>query len=448
MFILMIIVFILGYVAIALEHPLKINKSATALLLGVTLWVLLISGGAQWLTDSAGFQQYLKGNANGTFTDWVTSHELLHHLGVISEILFFLLGAMTIVELIDAHEGFRMITERIKTTNKVKLLWLIGFITFFMSAVLDNLTTAIVMVALMRKLVSEKKERWFFAGMVIIAANSGGAFSPIGDITTIMLWIGGQVTTLNIILKTFIPSLLSMIVPLALVSVILRGNVSRPVTIPKEHGFNPTTPMERNFVFFLGVGALLFVPVFKTITHLPPWLGMLFGLGILWVATEIMHRSKNEENKPHLTVAGILRKVDTPSILFFLGILVAVAALQSAGHLSLLAQSLEKHIGNLYVINVIIGLLSSVVDNVPLVAGAIGMYGNTFGPDHYFWEMLAYCAGAGGSIFIIGSAAGVAVMGMEKIDFLWYLKKVSLPAFLGYLVGAVVYWGMKLLFFS
>jgi Na+/H+ antiporter NhaD/arsenite permease-like protein len=448
MFILMIIVFILGYVAIALEHPLKINKSATALLLGVTLWVLLISGGAQWLTDSAGFQQYLKGNANGTFTDWVTSHELLHHLGVISEILFFLLGAMTIVELIDAHEGFRMITERIKTTNKVKLLWLIGFITFFMSAVLDNLTTAIVMVALIRKLVSEKKERWFFAGMVIIAANSGGAFSPIGDITTIMLWIGGQVTTLNIILKTFIPSLLSMIVPLALVSVILRGNVSRPVTIPKEHGFNPTTPMERNFVFFLGVGALLFVPVFKTITHLPPWLGMLFGLGILWVATEIMHRSKNEENKPHLTVAGILRKVDTPSILFFLGILVAVAALQSAGHLSLLAQSLEKHIGNLYVINVIIGLLSSVVDNVPLVAGAIGMYGNTFGPDHYFWEMLAYCAGAGGSIFIIGSAAGVAVMGMEKIDFLWYLKKVSLPAFLGYLVGAVVYWGMKLLFFS
>lgn len=448
MFMLMIIVFFMGYFVIALEHPLKINKSATALLLGVTLWILLVSSGAGWLTDAAGFRDYLKENINGSFGDWIANHELLRHLGLISEILFFLLGAMTIVELIDSHDGFRLITNMIKTTNKVKLIWVISFITFFMSAVLDNLTTAIVMVALMRKLVAEKNERWFFAGMVVIAANSGGAFSPIGDVTTIMLWIGGHVTTLAIILKTFIPSLLSVVIPLAIVSVKVKGNVSRPAAFAREHGINPTTRTERNIVFFMGIGALLFVPVFKTITHLPPWMGMLFGLGVLWVTTEIMHKSKNEETRPHLTVATILRKVDTPSILFFLGILVAVAALQSAGHLSLLAQSLEKYVGNLYLINGFIGLLSAVVDNVPLVAGAIGMYGNNFGPDHYFWEMLAYCAGTGGSIFIIGSAAGVAVMGMEKIDFLWYLRKISLPALIGYLAGAVTFWAMNLVFFS
>ena len=421
----MIVVFILGYAVIALEHPLRVNKSATALLLAVAMWVLYDFSLPYRLTDLA----------------------LQAHLGDISGILFFLLGAMTIVELIDSHEGFRIITDRIKTTNKVKLLWVISIITFFLSAVLDNLTTAIVMVAMLRKLIGDKKERWFFAGMVIIAANSGGAFSPIGDVTTIMLWIGGHVTTVNIILKTFIPSALSMVVPLVLLSFTMKGDIRKPALITPEHGHS-TTPAERNIVFFLGIGLLLFVPVFKTMTNLPPYMGILLGLGILWAVTEIMHKSKNDAYRPMVTVAGVIRRVDTPSILFFLGILLAVAALQSAGHLALLAQSLDNHVGNLYLINVIIGLLSSVVDNVPLVAGAMGMYRDVFPCDHYFWEMLAYCAGTGGSILIIGSAAGVAVMGMEKIDFIWYLKRISLWALVGYLSGAVAYWAMSVVVFN
>lgn len=317
-----------------------------------------------------------------------------------------------------------------------------------MSAVLDNLTTSIVMIALLRKLISDKKDRWFFAGMVIIAANSGGAWSPIGDVTTIMLWIGGHVTTVNIILKTLAPSIVSMVIPLALISLKLKGDVVRPEKTLLKSGREETTNSERNLVFFVGVGALLFVPVFKTITHLPPYLGMLGGLAILWILTEILHKKKNDESKSQLCVSGVIRKIDTPSILFFLGILIAVASLQSVGHLSLLAQSLDKYIGNLYIINIIIGLLSSIVDNVPLVAGAMGMYENTFVPDHYFWEMLAYCAGTGGSILIIGSAAGVAVMGMEKIDFIWYLKKISIWAFIGYISGALLYWAMNILIFE
>jgi len=444
----MIIVFIIGYAAIALEHPLKINKTASALLLAVIMWVLFIYGGADILVSSEGLNSFLSETKDGSFTDWVTHHELLRHLGEISEILFFLLGAMTIVELVDSHEGFRLITDKIKTTNKVKLLWIIGFITFFMSSVLDNLTTSIVMIALLRKLIDDKHERWFFGGMVIIAANSGGAWSPIGDVTTIMLWIGGHVTTVNIMVKTITASMVSMIVPLAFISMLMKGNVKRPQRIENKNGKEYTTFFERNLVFFVGVGALLFVPIFKTITHLPPYIGMLGGLAILWIVTEILHHSKNDEDKSHLTVAGVIRKVDTPSILFFLGILIAVAALQSVGHLNLLAQILDKHVGNLYVINVIIGLLSAVVDNVPLVAGAMGMYQNTFVPDHYFWEMLAYCAGTGGSVLIIGSAAGVAVMGMEKIDFIWYLRKISLWALIGYLAGAATYWAMSILIFE
>jgi len=448
MFILMIIVFIIGYAAIALEHPIKINKTASALLLAVVLWVLFMIGGPDVLVSTEGLKAFLSENSDGTFASWLTHHELLEHLGEISEILFFLLGAMTIVELVDSHEGFRIITDKIKTTNKVKLLWIIGIITFFMSAVLDNLTTSIVMIALLRKLIDDKKERWFFGGMVIIAANSGGAWSPIGDVTTIMLWIGGHVTSLNIILKTLVPSLVSMIIPLALISMFMKGNVSRPEKIENESGIEPTTFFERNLVFFIGVGALLFVPIFKTITHLPPYIGMLGGLSVLWIVTEILHHSKNDEDKTHLTVAGVLRKVDTPSILFFLGILLAVAALQSVGHLNLLAQTLDKQVGNLYIINVFIGLLSAIVDNVPLVAGAMGMYQNTFPTDHYFWEMLAYCARTGGSVLIIGSAAGVAVMGMEKIDFIWYFRKISLWALIGYLAGAITYWGMNVLLFE
>ena len=300
------------------------------------------------------------------------------------------------------------------------------------------------MVALLRQLIGDKKERWFYAGMVIISANSGGAFSPIGDVTTIMLWIGGHITAVNIILKTIVPSVLSMVIPLALLSLKMKGNIQKPLRVKTDHR-NATTLLERNIVFFLGIGLLLFVPVFKTLTNLPPYMGILLALGILWVVTEIMNKSKNDANRPMVTIAGVIRKVDTPSVLFFLGILLAVAALQSADHLELLARNLDKYVGNLYLINVFIGLLSSVVDNVPLVAGAMGMYQNTFPADHYFWEMLAYCAGTGGSILIIGSAAGVAVMGMEKIDFIWYLKKVSLWALIGYLAGSMAYWLMSIL---
>ncbi len=443
----MVIVFIAGYAAIALEHPLKVNKSATALMLAVVMWVLLMMGGASLLVNPINFQEFLVKIPTGSFAEWLTHHALLEHLGEISEIVFFLLGAMTIVELIDSHEGFRIITDKIKTTNKVKLLWVTSIITFFLSAVLDNLTTAIVMVALLRKLIGDKQERWFFAGMVIIAANSGGAFSPIGDVTTIMLWIGGHVTTVNIILKTFIPSVVSMVIPLALLSMTMKGQVQKPAKVAANHN-NTTTSLERNIVFALGIGSLLFVPVFKTITHLPPYMGILLGLSVLWIVTEIMHKAKNDAYRPMVTVAGVLRRVDTPSVLFFLGILLAVASLQTAGHLELLANSLDKYVGNLYVINIIIGLLSSIVDNVPLVAGAMGMYQNTFPPDHYFWEMLAYCAGTGGSILIIGSAAGVAVMGMEKIDFIWYFKKISTWALIGYFAGAITFWAMSVLLFN
>jgi len=430
MFWLMVILFACGYAAIALEYPLKINKSASALILAVILWLLFMFG------------------SQDTSAPGEVTQSLQQHLAAISEIVFFLLGAMTIVELIDSHEGFRIITDRITTRNKVKLLWMISFIAFFLSAVLDNMTAAIVMVALLRKLIADKQERWFFAGMVIIATNSGGAWSPIGDVTTIMLWISGQITALNIMVKTFIPGIISLLVPLTGLSFLLKGEINRLSKTEKKHAADSTSGWERNLVFFLGIASLLFIPVFKTITHFPPYMGMLLGLGVLWITTEILHQSKHEEHKSRLTVAGILQRIDTPSILFFLGILLAVAALQSAGQLSALAAFLDSAIGNFYVINVIIGFLSAVVDNVPLVAGTIGMYKNMLPTDHYFWEMLAYCAGTGGSILIIGSAAGVAVMGMERIDFIWYMKRISLWAIIGYLAGCVTYWAMNLLLFS
>ncbi|NCA84149.1 MAG: sodium:proton antiporter [Clostridia bacterium] len=440
MFILMIVVFVLGYTAIALEHPLRVNKSASALLLAVILWVMLMMGGESMLVSAEHFKEYLLNTVGGDYASWLAHSALLEHLGEISEILFFLLGAMTIVELVDSHEGFRIITEKIKTTRKVKLLWILSILTFFMSAALDNLTTSIVMVALLRKLIGKRADRWFYAGMIIIAANAGGAWSPIGDVTTIMLWIAGDVTTLNIIIKVLFPSLISMIIPLVILSFTMKGHVSKPALQSAEEfdqRGDPTTPFERNLIFFIGVGSLLFVPVFKTVTHLPPYLGMLWGLGILWVVTELIHKSKNDQHRTYLSVVGVLRKVDIPSVLFFLGILVAVAALQTAGHLMLLSDFLHQKVGNLYLINIIIGVLSSIVDNVPLVAAAMGMF--NFPTDHYFWEFLAYCAGTGGSILIIGSAAGVAVMGMEKIDFIWYLKKISLLALVGYLAGAGTY---------
>lgn len=419
---IMIIIFVLGYIAIAFEHPIKINKSASALLTGVLCWTVYI---------------LMENN-----THLVNEH-LTEHIGELSGILFFLMGAMTIVELIDAHDGFDVITSRITTNNKKKLLWIISILTFFLSAVLDNLTTAIVMVSLLRKLIDDKNDRLLFIGMVVIAANAGGAWSPIGDVTTTMLWIGGQITAQNIMLKLIVPSLVCLIIPLLFLSFKLKGDVIRPV-IDEYKSENPTSAFERNVVFFLGIGALVFVPIFKTITHLPPFMGVLFGLGILWAITEIIHSKKDDEDKDVLSIVHALRKIDMASILFFLGILIAISSLQSTGVLANLAQYMNDTIGDLNIIVPTIGLLSAIVDNVPLVAASMGMYDLQIYPtDSYIWEFLAYCAGTGGSILIIGSAAGVAAMGMEKIDFIWYLKKIAWLAFVGYIAGALCYIGME-----
>ncbi len=416
--ILIISIFIIGFILIAFEHAIKINKSATALLTGVLCWSVLILMGDNKLA---------------------IAEELTKHLGNLSGILFFLMGAMTIVELIDAHDGFDVITSRITTTEKRKLLWIICFITFFLSAALDNLTTAIVMVSLLRKLIDDKKDRLIFIGMVIIAANAGGAWSPVGDVTTTMLWIGGQITAQNIVVKLFIPSVVCLLVPLFILSLKLKGDVVRPVIIENDFK-NRTTASERNTVFFLGLGALIFVPIFKTITHLPPFMGVLLGLAILWVVTELIHSTKETENKDPLSVVRALQRIDVPSILFFLGILIAIAALESTGMLVQFATVMNNKIGNLNIIVPCIGLLSAVIDNVPLVAASMGMYNLTSYPtDSYIWEFLAYCSGTGGSILIIGSAAGVAAMGMEKINFIWYLKKIAWLAILGYFAGALCY---------
>mgnify|MGYP001553154669 CR=1 FL=1 len=421
---LIITLFIIGYIAIAFEHKIYINKSASALLTGVLCWVVYIL-----TSDDA----------------HLISEKLTENLGELSGILFFLMGAMTIVELIDAHDGFEVITTRITTNNKKKLLWIICILSFFLSAVLDNLTTTIVMVSLLRKLIDDKHDRLLFVGMVIIAANAGGAWSPIGDVTTTMLWIGGQITAGNIMYKLFIPSLISLIVPMLFVSFKLKGNATRPM-VNDSISINPTSTTERNLVFILGLGALIFVPVFKSITHLPPFMGVLFGLGILWIVTEIIHNGKNDEDKNSLSVVHALRKIDVPSILFFLGILIAISALQSIGVLTELAHFMNDKIGNLNIIVPLIGLLSAIIDNVPLVAASMGMYDLASYPaDSYIWEFLAYCAGTGGSILIIGSAAGVAAMGMEKIDFIWYLKKISWLALLGYFAGVITYIGLSLL---
>ncbi|MFP5382670.1 MAG: sodium:proton antiporter NhaD [Gammaproteobacteria bacterium] len=447
-YVLMAVIFIIGYLCIALEHPLKIDKAASAILTAVLCWTVLVFGIDTLLPAMA------TGDGHGL------AGELRHHLGEIAEILFFLLGAMTIVELIDAHDGFKVITDRIKTTNRVKLMWVACLITFFLSAALDNLTTTIVMVSLLRKLISKQRERWFFVGMVVIAANAGGAWSPIGDVTTTMLWIGNKITAGGIIVQLFIPSLVALLVPLLILSFTMKGEVERPdAQSTREERRNPTSAFERNLVFFMGIGALVFVPVFKTVTHLPPYMGILFGLSILWLTTEILHRDKNHEDKNPLSVVGVLRRVDTPSVLFFLGILLAVSSLATAGHLDQVAIALRDSLGNVYAINIAIGLLSSVVDNVPLVAGAMKMYPlitpealaaagdsapwlRNFVVDGTFWELLAFCAGTGGSCLIIGSAAGVAAMGMEKIDFFWYLKKISFLALTGYLAGAFTYIGL------
>ena len=411
-----ILTFIIGYVAIIFEHKIKINKAATALVTGVICWTIYIL-----------FQS----------DKHLVSEQLMEHLGEVSGILFFLLGAMTIVELIDAHDGFQIITDKIKTRSTIKLLWIVSFITFFLSAVLDNLTTTIVIVSLLRKLITNKEQRLFFVGMTVIAANAGGAWSPLGDVTTTMLWIGGQITALNIIKELFIPSLFCLLIPLILISFRMKRSVQSNQELRSED-LKPA--FHRNFVFFLGVGILIFVPVFKTLTHLPPFMAILLGLGLMWIITEILHSSADTEDKNAITVVYALRKIDSPSILFFLGILISISALQVSGQLSQLAEWLSETIRNDTAIVTVIGLLSAIVDNVPLVAASQGMYSlEQYPTDHFFWEFLAYATGTGGSALIIGSAAGVAAMGMEKVTFFWYLKKITWLALIGYFVGILIY---------
>ncbi|MFV8753715.1 sodium:proton antiporter NhaD [Nannocystaceae bacterium ST9] len=415
----LVVVFVIAYAAIALEHPLKINKSASALIGAGLLWTIY----AMSMTDTHVVGEQLGESLMGT-----------------AQIVFFLMGAMTIVEVVDAHNGFEVITKRIRTQKLSSLMWLVGFVTFFLSAILDNLTTTIVMISLMRKILAKHDERLFFAGIIVIAANSGGAWTPIGDVTTTMLWIGGQITTVNIMKSVILPSIVSLLIPLTITAYILRG---RPVVSPEAVAGETTlrtTEFERNLMFFMGVGILIAVPVFKTLTHLPPFVGILFGLGILWLTGDLVHRKKEDEDKHHFTLVHALSKIDMGSLVFFIGILLAVATLEHTHILSSLAAWLDRTVGRLDVIVVIIGMVSAIVDNVPLVAASMGMYDlATYPADHFLWEFLAYCAGTGGSILIIGSAAGVAAMGLEKIHFFWYVKKISGLALIGYLAGAGTY---------
>lgn len=410
-----ITIFIVGYIAIALEHTLHIDKAASALVTGVVCWTLYFLA-----TPSVSLAE----------------KALLEHLGEISAILFFLLGAMTIVEMIDSHHGFTMITNAIQTRSKAVLLIIITCITFFLSAVLDNLTTAIVMTTLCSKLLPDRDDRLWFASMVIIAANAGGAWSPLGDVTTTMLWIGGQVTAWNIIVKTILPGIVVALVPLTIMALKFKGK-----TIPGSTGTaNPKHHKESNIILFTGVGLLLFVPLFKTVTHLPPFMGMLLALGIIWFVGSLIHKNKQPDERLRYSVTHALRSIDTSSVLFFLGILLAVSALQSFGILKQLAVITKSHISNDYVIGSLLGLFSAIIDNVPLVAAAQGMFSmDVYPTNHIFWEFLALATGTGGSAIIIGSAAGVAVMGIEKVNFFWYLKHISWLALLGFLAGISVF---------
>lgn len=415
----LVILFVLAYLAIALEHPLGVNKSASALLGAGLLWTCyaVMSGDPQRVGDELG--ESLMGTA---------------------QIVFFLIGAMTIVEVVDAHNGFDVITQRIQTRSLSSLMWLVGFVTFFLSAILDNLTTTIVMVSLMKKLLDRREDRLFFAGMIIIAANAGGAWTPIGDVTTTMLWIGGQITSLEIMKGLLIPSLVNLLVPLTFTALLLRGKEVIAPVATQDEAQTATSAFERNLMFFLGLGILVAVPAFKTWTHLPPFMGVLLGLGLLWLVGDLVHRHKDDDVRQPLTLVHALSRIDMGSIVFFIGILLSVATLEHTHVLSSLASWMDQAIGRQDLIVLVIGLASAVVDNVPLVAASMGMYSLADYPtDSFLWEFMAYCAGTGGSILIIGSAAGVAAMGLEKIAFGWYVRKISGLALVGYFAGALLY---------
>ena len=443
-----VIVFCIGYFCIAIESLTKINKAAIALLMFVATWTLFMFDPASYVPE-----------AIGTNIASAVSSVIEHHLGSTATTLFFLMGAMTIVELVDQNGGFNFVRDTLQTKSKRALLWRIAFMTFILSAILDNLTTSIVMIMILRKLVSDKKDRLIYAALVVIAANSGGAFSPIGDVTTIMLWNKGVITAAGVIMEIFIPSLVSMVIPAYILSLSLKGNLEiqqDTVVVEETDGLSAG---QRKAIFFLGVGGLIFVPIFKTITHLPPFVGILLVLGVLWTATEIFYTSIHQEGEDtadnrntQKRVSKMLSRIDMDTILFFLGILMAVACLETIGVLTMLGQGLDVAFeGNHYLVTGIIGVLSSIVDNVPLVAGCMGMYPvaptGDMAIDGIFWQLLAYCAGVGGSMLIIGSAAGVVVMGLEKITFGWYMKKITWIAFVGYLAGIVCYWLEKTFLF-
>ncbi len=416
---LLVVIFVLAYAAIAFEHPLRVNKSAAALLGAGLMWTVygLATGDHQLVT-----------------------HQLGESLSETAQIIFFLLGAMTIVELVDAHNGFEVITSRITTSRQTVLLWMVAWVTFFLSAMLDNLTTTIVMISLMKKLLGDHEDRLFFAGIIVIAANAGGAWSPIGDVTTTMLWIGGQISTLNILHAVFLASVANLLIPLVVTSFMIRGRQVVASGFVERRHVVATTPFERNLMFVLGIGSLIMVPIFKTVTHLPPFMGILFGLGLLWAVGELVHRDKDENGKDGLTAVHALAHIDMASIVFFVGILLAVATLEHTHILRAVALWLEQTISSQGLIVAIIGMISSIVDNVPLVAASMGMYDlSVHVQDSFLWEFLAYCAGTGGSILIIGSAAGVAAMGLERIHFFWYMKKLSWLALIGYFSGALIY---------
>ena len=436
---LIVVVFVIGYLCIALEGFTKINKAAIALLMFVGCWTLFMINPGEYLT---GLTPETTASTIAGIID--------HHLGGTAETLFFLMGAMTIVEVVDKNGGFNFVRDILQTRGKRTLLWRIVFITFFLSAILDNLTTSIVMIMVLRKLVPDHKDRMIYASLVIIAANSGGAFSPIGDVTTIMLWNKGVITAAGVMEEIFIPSLVSMIIPTLLLQRSLKGELAlvdtNKATDYEVLDFSKT---QRKIIFVLGVGGLIFVPIFKSITHLPPFVGILLVLGVLWTATELFYRAEHGDNEgiKH-RVANLIAHIEMSTILFFLGILMAVACLEEIKVLENLGIWLnDVSAGNHYIVTGIIGVLSSIVDNVPLVAGCMGMYTVTptgdMAVDGIFWQLLAYCAGVGGSILIIGSAAGVVVMGLEKISFGWYLKRVTGAAFIGYLVGILCYWVIR-----
>ena len=435
-----VVAFVFGYLCIALESLTKINKAAIALLMCVICWTLLMMGPGAYYPDVA---------ADGLLHH--ISEVIEHHLGDAAGTLFFLMGAMTIVEIVDSNGGFNFVRDALKTRSKRKLMWRVAFMTFFLSAILDNLTTSIVMIMVLRKLVQSREDRLIYAALIIISANSGGAFSPIGDVTTIMLWIKGVITTQGVLTEIFIPSLVSMVVPAFVLQYSLSGKFDKAQNLPKA-SVSQFTQKQRNIIFWLGVGGLVFVPLFKTITHLPPVMGILLVLGVLWTVTEIFHYNTSEDDTMAKRVSDILSKIDLSTIMFFLGILMAVAVLQEIGVLTAMGEGLnEAFSGNYYLINGIIGMLSSIVDNVPLVAGCMGMYPvaaeGAMAVDGIFWQLLAYCAGVGGSMLIIGSAAGVVVMGLEKITFGWYMKRITWIAFVGYLAGILCYWVERMLFF-